>query len=502
MAESIVHWTGLEGLEPELRRYLRRRCRDASEADDVVQETLLRAARYRPGLVEPQRIHGWIQRIAANVLRDQRRREGRQGRVELDGWRGLDRLQGRELAPGDAEQEAYVRVEGLALERGMLLEHLASVLGMLRDGDRRVLSCYYDGEGSSARAAPRARDRPPPGQGPTLSGATAALAHAASAARRGRGGGLFRVNAMDVALAALAAAGIAIPRSAARAEAQLEQEPSPGPKPGEPATAPPPSPAPLTGGCRAWRGRPSRCATPRRRLGPCGARAAASAGACARRRRRPTGPCASTSPMHAQRVPRPPSGPGSCGAPGRRTSARARSSRRSAPSSRRVPSRRARRSRSVTSSAARATSKAPWRRTPGSSSTCPRRAIAEPKRRSPPAACTPRWARATWRAACGSASRARATNPCLCIAAFDLLARDLIAHGDLEGAAGTLELCRSELAGAAGESTELGERVRAALTDMRAIEELEEAVRRRRDGVLIDGRAAKDAAMDAAKNAE
>lgn len=153
MAESIVHWAGLDGLEPELRRYLRRRCRDASETDDVVQETLLRAARYRPGLAEPRRIHGWIQRIAANVLRDQRRREGRERRFELDGSRGLDRLQGREPAPGEADQEAYVRVGELALERGMLLEQLSSVLGMLRDGDRRVLSSYYAGEGSAARAA-------------------------------------------------------------------------------------------------------------------------------------------------------------------------------------------------------------------------------------------------------------------------------------------------------------------------------------------------------------
>ena len=55
-----------------------------------------------------------------------------------------------------------------------------------------------------------------------------------------------------------------------------------------------------------------------------------------------------------------------------------------------------------------------------------------------------------------------------------------------------LELCRSELAKRASESTALGERVRAALSEMRAIEELAEAVRRRRDGVRIDGRAAPD----------
>jgi RNA polymerase sigma-70 factor (ECF subfamily) len=150
MAKSIVHWGGLEGLEPELRRYLRRRCRDASEEDDVVQETLLRAARYRPSLLEPDRLGGWSQRIAANVLRDRRRRESRLARAEC-GAAGLDALPD----PVDcvADEERLIRVGGLELELGVMLGHLERALRGLRERDRRVLRSYYQGGGETARVA-------------------------------------------------------------------------------------------------------------------------------------------------------------------------------------------------------------------------------------------------------------------------------------------------------------------------------------------------------------
>jgi hypothetical protein len=75
--------------------------------------------------------------------------------------------------------------------------------------------------------------------------------------------------------------------------------------------------------------------------------------------------------------------------------------------------------------------------------------------------------------------------------AFDRLALDLVAAGDLEGAAGTLERARRELFECSRELTERGEQVRAALSGMRAIGELEDGVRRRREGLRIDGRAAR-----------
>jgi len=65
------------------------------------------------------------------------------------------------------------------------------------------------------------------------------------------------------------------------------------------------------------------------------------------------------------------------------------------------------------------------------------------------------------------------------IRAHDLWAQDLVSRADLEGAAGVLERCREKLADAAAEESRLGERVRAALSAMRAIEELARAVEKR-----------------------
>jgi hypothetical protein len=78
--------------------------------------------------------------------------------------------------------------------------------------------------------------------------------------------------------------------------------------------------------------------------------------------------------------------------------------------------------------------------------------------------------------------------PLLRVEAFDLLALDLIARGDLEGAAGMLDRARRELAEAARESTEHGRRVRTALAGMRAIAELGRSVEQRARGVALDGR--------------
>lgn len=73
-ADSI--WSGLEELREGLRGYLGRQCSDEHELDDAVQETLLRAARYR-GLQEVQCLRGWVLRIGRNVIADGRRRRFR-----------------------------------------------------------------------------------------------------------------------------------------------------------------------------------------------------------------------------------------------------------------------------------------------------------------------------------------------------------------------------------------------------------------------------------------
>ncbi|MFO1008717.1 MAG: tetratricopeptide repeat protein [Planctomycetota bacterium] len=62
------------------------------------------------------------------------------------------------------------------------------------------------------------------------------------------------------------------------------------------------------------------------------------------------------------------------------------------------------------------------------------------------------------------------------IRAFDFLACAAVAKGDLEAAAGILERCRDALSEVAAEETRLGERVRAALSGMRAHDDLQRAV--------------------------
>jgi hypothetical protein len=74
------------------------------------------------------------------------------------------------------------------------------------------------------------------------------------------------------------------------------------------------------------------------------------------------------------------------------------------------------------------------------------------------------------------------------VRAYDHLALALIEDDDLEGAAGMLERCRAALSDVALEETQRGERVRNALTRMRAIAELRRAIVRRHEGVRIDRR--------------
>ena len=150
MARSTVHWGGLEGLDGELRRYLRRRCRDASEVDDVVQETLLRAARYRPSMLEPDRIGRWGQRVAANVLRDRRRRESRvlTSELEPEAYVAAPAAQAEAVA-----EDRYLMVEGRPVELDLALRHLRGALAEMREGDRRVLRSYYRSSGGTASVA-------------------------------------------------------------------------------------------------------------------------------------------------------------------------------------------------------------------------------------------------------------------------------------------------------------------------------------------------------------
>lgn len=151
-AKGVVCWRGLAELEPHVRAYARRRCRDPHELDDVVQETLLRAARYRGGLLDEQRLRPWTLRIAANVLHDRRRR-GEVLRFLDPEDEELSELPGSEADPGSAGEWMRLTEFGVVMERESLVAHVSRVIGELPPADARVLRSYYREPISSARAA-------------------------------------------------------------------------------------------------------------------------------------------------------------------------------------------------------------------------------------------------------------------------------------------------------------------------------------------------------------
>ena len=145
-------WLGLDELRPTLRRFLRRHCRDGAELEDVLQETLLRAARYRDSLADPRNLRSWTQRIAVNVLRDRVRRGRRQRRVEC-GDEPIACVEGREAIPGECGEDVQLRVGTFVVDRRVALAELGVVFGELKPADRAVLRSYYAGEQSCALTA-------------------------------------------------------------------------------------------------------------------------------------------------------------------------------------------------------------------------------------------------------------------------------------------------------------------------------------------------------------
>jgi RNA polymerase sigma-70 factor (ECF subfamily) len=109
----------LERHRQELTRHCVRMLGSTLEAEDAVQDTLVRAWRSRSGLERPTALRGWLYRIATNVCLDMlSSRERRPEPVELD-----------PLLPGDAPTsdpaEVAARSEALRLALAAALRHLS-----------------------------------------------------------------------------------------------------------------------------------------------------------------------------------------------------------------------------------------------------------------------------------------------------------------------------------------------------------------------------------------
>lgn len=75
--------TRLDALRPRLYRLAFSWCKDAFQADDLVQEAMARALQKRSQLRDEEMLDRWVTRILANLWMDLIRRSGREDSLEI-----------------------------------------------------------------------------------------------------------------------------------------------------------------------------------------------------------------------------------------------------------------------------------------------------------------------------------------------------------------------------------------------------------------------------------
>ena len=142
MRERAVDWDGLEERRGDLESKVSRWSRDKSEVEDVVQETMIRAARYRMSLREPQRMGSWMERIAWNVLKSLRGREARRPISVMENGQ-LDTTEGREPDPEIEFVEEALWISGSEVERARLTSLLEGAIRALPDHEQSLIEAAY-----------------------------------------------------------------------------------------------------------------------------------------------------------------------------------------------------------------------------------------------------------------------------------------------------------------------------------------------------------------------
>ena len=111
---------------PAVRRYLFGMCRDWDRAEDLAQEAMLRAWRFRAGFAGRANVRTWVFRIARNHWLDQLRRGRARPRMDAMG-----------------EPSTYASSEpspAAAVQRGELAEAVERALAVLPDPQREALA--------------------------------------------------------------------------------------------------------------------------------------------------------------------------------------------------------------------------------------------------------------------------------------------------------------------------------------------------------------------------
>jgi len=129
-------WCGLEEHRDALRGYLKSRCADENDIHDIIQESFLRAARYRRVPMDSGRMRGWLMRIASNVQVDKTRSRSRGPSTGLppEIW---------ETVGERVQEETRFSWSGGQLVMGEALDCLDAARKEMREQDRSVLHEFY-----------------------------------------------------------------------------------------------------------------------------------------------------------------------------------------------------------------------------------------------------------------------------------------------------------------------------------------------------------------------
>jgi RNA polymerase sigma-70 factor, ECF subfamily len=149
--EETVFDTVVSTHHGEIFRYLRRLAWRVAEADDLSQETFLRAYRAWPRLTPDANVRAWLFTIATNVYRNHVRSERRRQAAHA-----TVRATGRELDLDGPEEEAVAdemrTLTQEAIRRLPLKQRLAFTLRKLHELDYEAIGQSLECSPESARA--------------------------------------------------------------------------------------------------------------------------------------------------------------------------------------------------------------------------------------------------------------------------------------------------------------------------------------------------------------
>jgi RNA polymerase sigma-70 factor, ECF subfamily len=100
VADTEAAWHELRG---PLTRFIARRMADPNDAEDVLQEVMLRVHRHGDQLTSADNVAAWVHGIARNAIIDHHRRRAARPEVPAGGAADLGEREAEPLEPGDSE---------------------------------------------------------------------------------------------------------------------------------------------------------------------------------------------------------------------------------------------------------------------------------------------------------------------------------------------------------------------------------------------------------------